>query len=84
VKSASTTQNLTLALPKEVVRRVKVVAAQRGTSVSRMLVDALEQIVAHDDAYERARQRHLALLKRPLDLGTRGRASWSRDDLHER
>jgi hypothetical protein len=57
---------------------------KKGTSVSRMLTDALEQIVAHDDAYERARQRHLALLKRPLDLGTRGRATWNRDDLHER
>jgi predicted transcriptional regulator len=84
VKSASATQNLTVSLPKEIVRRVKVVAAQKGTSVSRMLTDALEQIVAHDDVYERARQRHLALLKRPINLGTRGRATWSRDDLHHR
>jgi hypothetical protein len=84
VKSASPTQNLTVSLPKETVRRVKVVAAQRGTSVSRMLTDALEQIVAHD-GHERARQGHLAApLKRPLDLGTHGRATWNRDDLHHR
>ncbi len=78
------TQNLTLSLPKEIVRRVKVMAAQRGTSVSRMLVEALEQLVAHDDAYERARRRHLTLLKRSLNLGTRGRTSWSREELHDR
>ena len=77
-------QNLTLSLPKDVVRRVKVVAAQRGTSVSRMVVEALEQIVAHDDAYERARRRHLALLKRSLNLGTQGSRTWSREELHDR
>ena len=78
------TQNHTLSLPKEIVRRVKVLAAQRGTSVSRMLTRALEEIVSTDLAYERAKRRHLTLLKRPANLGTRGRATWSRGELHER
>lgn len=77
-------QNITLALPKEVIRRVKVIAAQRGTSVSRLLIQALESVTKADAAYERARRRSLALLKRPPNLGTRGKHTWSREDLHER
>ena len=78
------TQNITLSLPKEIVRRVKVLAAQRGTSVSGMLTRALEEILSGDRAYDRAKRRHLSQLKRPTNLGTRGRATWSREDLHER
>jgi esterase/lipase superfamily enzyme len=78
------TQNITLALPKHVLRRVKVIAAQRGTSVSRLLVETLQQVAARDEAYERARERAREVLKHPPDLGTRGRANWSRDELHER
>jgi hypothetical protein len=78
------TQNVTLCLSKEVVRRVKIAAAKRGTSISRMLTEAIERILSGDEGYERARRRHLALLKRPVDLGTGGRATWSREDLHER
>lgn len=77
-------QNITLAIPKDVLRRVKVIAAQRGTSVSRLLIRALEDVATADEAFERARRRSLALLKRPPNLGTRGRRSWTRDDLHER
>lgn len=78
------TQNVTLALPKKVLQRVKVIAAQRGTSISRLLVDALEEVATRDEAYERARTRALSNLKRPPNLGTRGQRTWTRDDLHER
>lgn len=78
------TQNITLSLPKAILARVKVLAAQRGTSVSRILVAALEDIVRRDRMYERARRKHMALLRRPRNLGTRGARSWTRDELHER
>lgn len=78
------TQNITLSLPKSMLARIKVLAAQRGTSVSRILVTALEDVVQRDRTYERARRKHLALLRRPLNLGSRGARSWTRDELHER
>lgn len=78
------TQNVTLALPKGVLTRVKVLAAERGTSISALLAGLLEKAVDDDDAYARARRRALAALGRPADLGTRGRRPASRDDLHER
>ena len=77
-------QNLTLALPVDTVRRLKVLAAERGTSISRMLTERLDEILNREDEYERARRRILADLDRGWDLGTNGRITWSRDELHER
>jgi hypothetical protein len=77
-------QNVTLSLPKDVLHRVKIAAARRGTSISRLLRTTLERIAEADDAYERAKRRSLASLRRPADLGTRGRRPVSRDELHER
>jgi len=80
----SATQNVTLALPKEVLTRVKVLAAERGTSISALLAGLLATEVDRDAAFSRARRRGLAALERPADLGTRGRRAASRDELHER
>ena len=78
------TQNVTVSLPKDVLRRVKVIAAQRQTSISSLLTRSLEQIVAQESAFERARRHHLAWLDSPADLGTGGQVHTSRDELHER
>lgn len=77
-------QNITLALPKDVLRRVKVLAAERGTSVSALMQRLLEQHLAWHEGYEQARKRQVALLERGLNLGTYGERSWSREDLHDR
>jgi len=77
-------QNVTLSLPTDTVRRLKVLAAERGTSISRMLTERLEEILNRDDEYERARRRGLARLEQGWDLGTGGRREWTRDELHER
>jgi len=77
------TRNITLALPKWLLRRVKVLAAEQETSVSRLLSETLEEIVTRNDAYEQAREKARRLLRTPPDLGTFER-TWTRDDLHER
>ncbi|HQE93647.1 MAG TPA: CopG family transcriptional regulator [Anaerolineae bacterium] len=78
------TQNVTLAIPKEVLREVKVIAAQRGISISSLLVQTLKDLVHQQDAYEAAMHRHLAILEQGFDLGTGGNITWSREELHER
>ena len=78
------TQNITLALPKDILLRVKVIAAQRQTSVSSLLAQALVRIVQEEDHYSRAQRRHLQALDRAFDLGTRGNILTKRDELHER
>ncbi len=78
------TQNITLSLPKEILRKVKLLAVEKGVSVSGLLVQTLEELVRQDERYREARQRSLDLLEKGLDLGTNGKASWKRQELHER
>ena len=75
-------QNITLSLDKALIRKVKHVAVERGTSISGLLADHLLRIVEEDEEYQRARKKAVALLKRGLKLGGKIRAS--RDELHER
>jgi len=79
-----TTQNVTLAIPKDILRKAKILAVQKNTSLSGLLTQTLADLVAHQEAYEQARLRNLALLDRGLDLGTYGKITWKRDELHER
>ena len=78
------TQNITLTLPKSLLRRVKTLAAQRHTSVSRLLTEMLQDLVAHESGYRAAQKRQLDRLARGVNLGTHGQASWTRTDLHDR
>lgn len=77
-------QNVTLAIPKSLLRKAKVVAAERQTSLSALLTQLLATLVEQEDQYEQARQRSLALLEQGFELGTQGKIPWSRDELHER
>ena len=74
--------NITLKLDSDLLREVKVLAAEEGTSISAMLTAQLEKIVRQRDDYERARKRALARLREASDRHwTRPQ---SRDELHER
>ena len=78
------TRNLTLALPEELVLRLKVIAAQRESSISRLLTEALSKIADEETGYLAAKEGMLADLREGHDLGTHGVVSWARDSLHER
>ena len=78
------TRNITLSLPEETLREVKVLAARRGTSVSALLSQTLADLIASESGYALARERNLAALGRVRDLGTGGEIGWDRDELHER
>lgn len=77
-------RNLTLSLPKEVVREVKVIAAQRDTSISALMTGMLRELVDEERGYRAARERSLRRLGYGFDLGTGGKVNWTRDELHER
>jgi hypothetical protein len=78
------TQKITLSLPKDLLLKIKLIAVRRQTSVSRLLTQTLERLAEHEDAYAHARRRHLEWLSHGADLGTGGRASIEREELHER
>jgi len=77
-------QNVTLSLPKLLLKKAKVIAASREKSLSELLRESLEQKVREANGYKKARQRQLKLLKEGLDLGTKGDIGTTRDEIHER
>lgn len=78
------TQNITLSLPKSLLKRVKRVAADRDTSVSALMTEALDRLADEDRRYSAARRRALAAMKSARSLGTTGQRTWTRDELHDR
>jgi hypothetical protein len=74
--------NVTLKLDAELLKEARVLAAEEGSSISRLLAAKLEEVVRERKGYDRARKRALARLRVGMDLGwTR---PTSRDELHER
>jgi hypothetical protein len=80
--AGSVKQNITLSLEKTLVRKARILAAQRSTSVSKLMAMELTRLVEQSDRYEQARKRALADLDTGLHLG--GSRPATRDDLHAR
>ncbi len=75
-------QNVTVSLPEETIRKAKILAAQRSTSISGLLADQIEKLVGEEDDYERAKRRALAFLDKGFHLG--GKITATRESLHDR
>jgi hypothetical protein len=75
-------QNLTVSLDPETVRKAKVLAARRSTSMSGLLPAQIEVLVNADEAYESAHRAALDLMERGFHMG--GTHSVQRQELHER
>jgi hypothetical protein len=71
--------NLTIQLDEDVIRRARVVAARRGTSVSALVARQLADLAAEDERYESARRRAIELMEQATPHGGR---SWTRDELY--
>jgi hypothetical protein len=62
-------QNVTISLSRQVLRKAKFLAARRDTSISGLLSQAVESMVADDEGYEQAKRRAFALLDKGFHLG---------------
>jgi siroheme synthase (precorrin-2 oxidase/ferrochelatase) len=82
VSSMNDKQNITLKLSVETLKKAKVLAAQRQTSISGLLTQKIEEMAQVDDAYERARTRELARLR--SGSGFDGIERLTRDEMHDR
>jgi hypothetical protein len=74
--------NITLKLDSEILREIRIMAAEEGSSISGLLASKLEELVRQRKSYARSKARALALLRKGFDLGWKRPAS--RDELHER
>jgi hypothetical protein len=75
-------QNITLSIEKELLKRAKLIAAKKETSVTKLLTEQLAKIVSEDQEYDLAKKRALAILRKGFHLG--GRIIAKREELHER
>jgi hypothetical protein len=77
-------RNFTLKLPEPLLHKLRVYAARRNQTMTDVINEAIRKTVEDDNEYEQAKQRLLTHLKNPPNLGTHGRITWTRDEIHDR
>jgi hypothetical protein len=77
-----TKQNLTVSLTQQTIRKAKILAARRGSSISKLLAEQIETLVGAEEAYDRAMRHATTLLDQEFHLG--GVIHATRDEWHER
>jgi plasmid stability protein len=75
--------NLTLAVNEEILRKARIRAMQRGTSVNALIRDYLERLAGESQSAEGIAELFAAVEGSGASSGPGGR-SWTRDELHER
>jgi uncharacterized protein DUF6364 len=74
-------RNLTVQLDEDVIKLARVIAAKRGTSVSGLVAQEIEDLAAREERYEEAFRRAREVMTHATAHGGR---RWSRQELHER
>ena len=75
-------KNVTIVLDEEVARWARIRAAERETSVSRLVGEVLRERMLEEESYQTAMQQYLSQLPRPLK---KPRTKYPRrEELHDR
>ncbi len=75
-------QNVTISISREVLKKARILAARRETSISALLAQQIDYLVGKEEGYERAERQALSLLDEGFHLG--GVIQATRDELLER
>jgi hypothetical protein len=75
-------QNVTVSLEHQTVRKARILAAKKGSSISRLLAEQIESLVQEDEDFESAKRQALALLEQGFHMGNF--VPVKREELHER
>jgi hypothetical protein len=75
-------QNITLSINKDLIRKAKILAAQKQTSISGMLSRELQKIIDDSEEYELFKRKALININQGFHLG--GKITVLREELHER
>jgi hypothetical protein len=81
-------RNVTVQLDEEVIAKIKVLAAQRGTSISALVAAEINRLAAQNERYERAKREALARLAAPAEYSSdepdsaRVGRGWTREELY--
>ena len=77
-------QNVTLSLPKAILKQAKMLALKEDKSLSALISDAIEERISKNTGYREAMESEIRRMRQGLHLGTGGRMPCARKDLHER
>jgi hypothetical protein len=77
-------QNITLSLPREILKKGKVLAARKGISLNELVRELLQANTENDGEYRASAERQIKRMKEGIQLGTKGKIPWKRDQLHQR
>jgi parvulin-like peptidyl-prolyl isomerase len=77
-------QNITLSLPKEILKKGKSLAAKKGVSLNELVRELLQQSAENAEGFQRASDRQIRQMKEGIPLGTGGKIAWKRDELYQR
>ena len=77
-------QNITLSLPKGLIKQAKHLAIEKGSSVSGLVAGLLRELVTNSNEKQRAAKWLLKRMLKGYDLGTHGKIDWKREDLYDR
>jgi hypothetical protein len=80
--TADPKRNITLALSAETLRKARIYAARRSTSISGLLRVKIKEMAEAEDIYERNKEKALALLH--SGFGFDGIEHLTREDMHDR
>lgn len=75
-------KNVTITLDEETAQWVRIEAAKRGTSVSRLVGELLQERRQRETTYQHTAQRYLG--RRPTPLKSDGESYPNREGLHDR
>ncbi len=75
-------QNITLSLDTDLIKKGKIIASKKETSLNRLLSDFLKQIIDEEDFYEQCKRKAMNTLNKGYHLG--GKITYTREELHER
>jgi hypothetical protein len=74
-------KNITLSVDDDIYYQARIKAAQKHSSVSRLVAEFLEQMVAEDDEQVNARKEMKLLFE--SNLGSEYNVKMTRDEMHE-
>ncbi len=74
-------QNITISLSRQLLKKAKILAARRETSISALLAQEIEFLVGDEEAYDRAERQARSLLDKGFHMGGIIRAG--RDELQD-
>ncbi|NCO84339.1 MAG: CopG family transcriptional regulator [Nitrospirae bacterium CG_4_10_14_3_um_filter_44_29] len=77
-------QNVTLSLPKTIIKKAKALALKQEKSLSSLLRESIEDKIRKDTGYREAMDVEIRRMEKGFHFGTGGVMPCSREELHER